>query len=59
MSAFQGLSYTVSAVDSTALTLINLVAIGGREVKDPELLETGVQYVLWRIVSSVSLNLSK
>ena len=33
MSAFQGLSNTIVTVDSTTL---NLVVIGGREVKDPE-----------------------
>ena len=33
MSAFQGLSNTIVTVDSTT---INLVVIGGREVKDPE-----------------------
>ena len=33
MSAFQGLSNTIVTVDSTTL---NLVVIGGREVKDTE-----------------------
>jgi len=33
MSAFQGLSNTIVTVDSTT---VNLVVIGGREVKDPE-----------------------
>ena len=57
MRAFQGLSNTIVTVDSTT---INLVVIGGREVKDPERLH-GDRSVR-RLVKNcfcVSLNSSK
>ena len=56
MSAFQGLSNTIVTVDSTTL---NLVVIGGREVKDPERLHGDRSVRLVKNCFSVSLNFSK
>ena len=57
MSAFQGLSNTIVTVDSTT---INLVVIGGREVKDPERLHgDGSVRRLVKNCFRVSLNFSK